>query len=192
MEGFDGLAKLEELECGSNRIRNVSGITNEMGKSLKQLWLGRNKIASMLLPYMPALEILSFQCNRLENWDDDLSIKCPNLKELYVSENHLPNPPCSIIGLKQLHTLDLGNNKIQKLDFIGQMIWLKELWLNGNDIQELEEVRKLSTLVNLDTIYLEHNPIKDQLGPGYRQAVLDILPNLKQIDAIYLGQIVVT
>lgn len=48
--------------------------------------------------------------------------------------------------------------------------------LNDNKLANLERCRCLQQLPALETLYLERNPLQANLGPGYRQAVTDLLP----------------
>lgn len=50
------------------------------------------------------------------------------------------------------------------------------LQLNDNKLETVEKIRCLQHLSALDTLYLERNPLQASLGPGYRQAVTDLLP----------------
>eukprot|EP01054_Gregarina_sp_Poly1_P002602 Gregarina_sp_Poly_1__2601@NODE_1706_length_3510_cov_73_638978_g1117_i0_p2_GENE_NODE_1706_length_3510_cov_73_638978_g1117_i0NODE_1706_length_3510_cov_73_638978_g1117_i0_p2_ORF_typecomplete_len324_score55_27LRR_9/PF14580_6/2_4e13LRR_9/PF14580_6/1_2e16LRR_9/PF14580_6/1_1e12LRR_9/PF14580_6/9_1e12LRR_9/PF14580_6/2_6e05LRR_9/PF14580_6/2_4e22LRR_8/PF13855_6/0_29LRR_8/PF13855_6/5e05LRR_8/PF13855_6/3_4e07LRR_8/PF13855_6/6_6e08LRR_8/PF13855_6/2_6e06LRR_8/PF13855_6/3_9e08LRR_8/PF13855_6/1_1e09LRR_8/PF13855 len=185
MENLDSLTQLEQLELGSNKIRKVENL--EKLANLKQLWLGRNRISLMELPVFNHLTYLSFQCNRLTEWNPILFSNCPKLEEAYFSENQLGNPPSEILSLSKLRVLDLGKNKVSNLSVISGLENLTELWLNDNEISSLEEVDKLKNLRKLETLYLERNPLQHKLGPGYRAAVLARLPQLTQMDALLVG-----
>jgi len=63
---------------------------------------------------------------------------------------------------------------------------LQELWLNDNQIDTVALLEPLRELKMLQTVYLERNPIQASLGPGYRGAVLQIVPNIEQLDALLL------
>eukprot|EP01056_Protomagalhaensia_sp_Gyna25_P004880 Protomagalhaensia_sp_Gyna_25__4879@NODE_512_length_3236_cov_146_664060_g401_i0_p2_GENE_NODE_512_length_3236_cov_146_664060_g401_i0NODE_512_length_3236_cov_146_664060_g401_i0_p2_ORF_typecomplete_len338_score41_55LRR_9/PF14580_6/3_7e15LRR_9/PF14580_6/1_5e11LRR_9/PF14580_6/0_02LRR_9/PF14580_6/9_6e21LRR_4/PF12799_7/0_019LRR_4/PF12799_7/8_1e10LRR_4/PF12799_7/2_3e10LRR_4/PF12799_7/4_8e08LRR_4/PF12799_7/1_8e05LRR_4/PF12799_7/44LRR_4/PF12799_7/2_4e07LRR_4/PF12799_7/1_1e05LRR_4/PF12799_7/15LRR_8/PF13855_ len=182
IEGLDTLIELEQLELGSNRIRTVENI-QQLAK-LKQLWLGKNRIVHMALPPLPSLINLSFQCNRLAEWNPALFAACPLLEEGYFSENQLPDPPEEILTWQRLRVLDLGKNKVKSLRVVSKLKNLTELWLNDNCVASLEEVDHLKNLALLETLYLERNPLQEQLGPGYRQAILTRLPQLTQLDAL--------
>lgn len=41
----------------------------------------------------------------------------------------------------------------------------------------------------LETIYLEHNPVQRDLGAAYRRKIQLEMPQLKQIDATYVRQV---
>ncbi|OEH75449.1 hypothetical protein cyc_03809 [Cyclospora cayetanensis] len=184
IEGIATLTELRMLELGSNRIRTVEGIENL--SKLKDLWLGKNKITKMELPNLPNLERVSLQSNRLEAWDVVLFERCPKLRELYLSNNNLPSPPTEIRRLEDLTILDLGCNRVEEVEAVAPLNQLQDLWLNDNKLQSLDHCRCLQRLPALDTLYLERNPLQGNLGPGYRQAVVDLLPRLSQLDALLL------
>lgn len=52
--------------------------------------------------------------------------------------------------------------------------------MHGNKIQDIEEIDKLESLTELRSLALHGNPIADKIG--YRNYVLSLLPNLKQLD----------
>ncbi|CDJ35327.1 uncharacterized protein EMH_0025340 [Eimeria mitis] len=182
IEGLSTLKELRTLELGSNRIRVVEGIENL--KNLNELWLGRNKITRMELPHLPQLTRVSLQSNRIEEWETDLFKNCPKLRELYLSHNNIPSPPTEIRQLVELTVLDLSCNRIEDVENIASLSQLQDLWLNDNKLATVEKVRCLQQLPALGTLYLERNPLQASLGPGYRQAVTDVLPRISQLDAI--------
>ena len=55
---------------------------------------------------------------------------------------------------------------------------------SGNQISSLEGLeRQLGDKKDLETIYLEHNPVQRTEGTAYRRKISLALPQLKQIDA---------
>ncbi|PFH36865.1 leucine-rich repeat protein LRR1 [Besnoitia besnoiti] len=189
IEGLETLTKLELLELGSNRIRKIAGIAAL--KDLKELWLGKNKITEMKLPSLLKLQRLSIQSNRLTAWDASLFANCPNLEELYLSHNRLSGAVPEAIGqLKKLKILDLAANAVDDIRALAQLEGLEELWMNDNAIASLEAVKDLKPVAALRTLYLEGNPLHANLGPSYRQNVVQILPQLQQLDALLLNEVV--
>ncbi|KAL8438822.1 hypothetical protein Efla_003859 [Eimeria flavescens] len=192
IEGLETLTELRLLELGSNRIRRVGGI-DKLTK-LTALWLGKNKITDMEVPPLPLLERVSLQSNRLESWNPVFFERCPKVKELYLSHNNLPAPPQEISQQAELTVLDLGCNRVEDLEALVPLTQLQDLWLNDNKIDSVDKCRCLKALPVLETLYLERNPLQANLGPGYRQAVTDVLPEtphrvragLSQLDALLL------
>jgi protein phosphatase 1 regulatory subunit 7 len=64
----------------------------------------------------------------------------------------------------------VSSNRVTSLQNLTHLVQLEELWLNDNQIQYMSEVRQLSVLTNLQTIYLEGNPLSRDVM--YRNKVL--------------------
>jgi protein phosphatase 1 regulatory subunit 7 len=61
---------------------------------------------------------------------------------------------------------------------------------NDNKLSSLDEVAsQLVPLSQLETVYLEGNPLQAQLGTGYRRKLIDLLPQVTQIDATMARQV---
>jgi len=104
------------------------------------------------------------------------------LKELYLSHNGIEK----IEGLEtlcELELLDLSGNFIKEIENIGHLSNLKDLWLNNNKIVSWDFLEELKKLPNLETLYIEQNPVS--MESDYVQTIRSALPNLKQIDANY-------
>jgi protein phosphatase 1 regulatory subunit 7 len=189
-EGIFHLHSLKMLELGSNRIRGMPPQLEQLS-NLQELWLGRNKIVSMGLPPLPALQHLSMQSNRLEVWDPSLFHNCPALSHLYLGHNNLPDLPEEIGLLTELEEFDLAGNAITTIRPVSQLTKLEDLWMNDNKVAELEEVRNLASFPGLKTVYLERNPMQG-LGDTasearYKDAILQAVPDLEQLDAVRLN-----
>lgn len=186
LPGVWQFTNLKMLELGSNRIRSVpaeiSGLIN-----LEELWLGKNKIASMILPPLPALRHLSLQNNRLEQWEPAFFQNLSQLTHLYLGHNNLPDLPAEFALLTNLVEVDLVRNAITKIKAIPELEKLEELWMNDNKIEDLLEIANLSAFKSLKTIYLERNPMQDlgnkEQEKRYQEAILKAVPNITQIDA---------
>jgi len=189
IEGVFHFKQLEMLELGSNRIR---AIPPDMGQltNLRELWLGKNKIPSMALPPLPALRHLSLQNNRLEVWDPALFQNASGLTHLYLGHNNLPDLPEEFSLLTELVEVDLAKNAITKVPQLPQLTKLQEIWMNDNQISDLAEVRHLATIPALKTVYLERNPMHGlgdkESEARYKEAILQAVPNLYQLDAVRL------
>jgi protein phosphatase 1 regulatory subunit 7 len=190
IEGIFHFGELSMLELGSNRIRDVPQQLEQL-RNLQELWLGKNKIASMALAPLPNLRHLSLQNNRLELWDAALFRNCPNLMCLYLGHNNLPDLPDEFALLTELKEVDLAKNAITHIRAFREMGKLQELWMNDNQVADLAEVRNLSQFPALRTVYLERNPMhglgdKDKEAT-YKDAILAAVPGLRQLDAVHLG-----
>ena len=130
---------------------------------------------------MQNLKILSIQSNRISKITGVSDL--PNLEELYISHNALTE----ISGLEQnagLRVLDVSNNQIKHLSGLKTLKKLEEFWASSNQLGSFQEVEEeLKDKADLDTVYLEMNPL--QLGQPalYRNKVKLALPQIKKIDA---------
>ncbi|XP_017769570.1 PREDICTED: U2 small nuclear ribonucleoprotein A' [Nicrophorus vespilloides] len=84
--------------------------------------------------------------------------------------------------LKRLKCLLLNNNRIIRIgenleEYIPN---LESLILTGNQLEELGDIDVLSTLPNLTTLSLLHNPITAK--PHYRLYIVHKFPNLRLLD----------
>lgn len=179
-----GMPQLKMLELGDNRIRDIENL-DELA-NLEELWLGRNKIAAIRnIESLHNLRKLSLQSNRI-TVIERLS-HLTSLEELYLSHNGL----ISMKGIEELRCLvllDLGTNEISHISGVDKLPRLKEFWFNNNKLETTEDLKLLSSSENLETVYLEGNPIaQDQ---GYYQNVLNILPDsLEQLDAMLVSDV---
>ena len=59
--------------------------------------------------------------------------------------------------------------------------------MNGNQIPDLKALdTELKGITTLKTLYLEANPCQKNDMAGYRRKIMLALPNLSQIDALYV------
>lgn len=79
-----------------------------------------------------------------------------------------------------LQSATFSQNFISSLKCFEGMLYLRELSLARNSINNLKEVRYLSTCPNLQKLWLKDNPICKLWD--YRIQVINILPNLKFLD----------
>ena len=181
IQNVDHLTNLVCLELAANRIREVTGI--ETLCKLELLWLGKNELTKMVVPPLPSLRQLALQSNRIAEWDHCIE-HLPALEELYLAHNQLPSPPRGLLNkVPKLTVLHLSANVVDSLDWLEDTLELKDLWLNDNKIEDRLQIHYI-TPSKLETVYLERNPIQLQLGPGYRGLVIELAPQLLQLDAL--------
>ena len=189
MEGLKGLSQLRKIDLGANRIRvmdpeELAGLIN-----LEELWLGKNKIEVIQgLDKLTKLRRLDVQSNRL-TIVENLTAQCDTLEELYLAHNAITTegaaaPTGLALDFPKLTVLDLGRNRLTSTQPFAHLHSLEELWLSGNKIAHMSDVLPLAAL-QLETIYLEYNPLQDD--PLYRQRVAETIPALQQIDATLIG-----
>lgn len=109
------LSNLERLDCRHNQLTGVPILSS--CQSLKELYLGNNKISSLngeSFSYIRSLSIFDFRDNRINSIPDEITV------------------------LKNLERLDLANNDISGLPYtMGKMEHLKSLVLDGNPLKSL-------------------------------------------------------
>lgn len=109
------LSNLERLDCRHNQLTGVPLLMS--CQSLKELYLGNNKISSLngeSFSYISSLSIFDFRDNRINIIPDEITV------------------------LKKLERLDLANNAISGLPYtMGAMEHLKSLVLDGNPLRSL-------------------------------------------------------
>jgi len=184
LEGLE--SNLIVLELGSNRIKTIQNLPNF--KVLKELHLAKNKISKIEnLPCSinETLKILTLQENRISKIENLENLI--NLEEVYLGSNLIVNAEQAFDKNANLTMLDLSCNKSLEnlksdLEYLDK---LTDLWLNSCDFKSWQELDySLSFLKekDLNTVYLEHNPIQEN-DASYRRKLKLILPKLIQIDA---------
>jgi len=122
---------------------------------LEELWLGKNKITKLEVSFptyspvyrisnfpsspflfylqnistLSSLRVLSIQSNRLTTLSDSGLSELKNLEELYVSHNGLTKIE-GLEGCTKLKTLDIGANKVEKIEGISHLKDLEEFWVS--------------------------------------------------------------
>lgn len=182
--GLHGMPNLVMLELGDNRIRVIENLQELI--TLEGLWLGRNKLTKMQnLDPLLNLRRLGLQSNRIETIEGLSHLV--NLEELYLSNNGISSMD-GIQSLVNLQVLDLAVNFIKNITNIENLTLLKEFWINGNLLQSIEELHLLQNASNLETVYLEGNPLAQDAN--YQRRALDILPDsLSQLDAVMVEEV---
>ena len=79
-----------------------------------------------------------------------------------------------------LEVLSLSANKISTLSSLSNCLNLREIYLRNNNINTFEELNHLRPLLNLKILWLEGNPICDDVL--YREKVLNLLPQIIFLD----------
>mmetsp|Transcript_4836 Transcript_4836/g.9939 ORF Transcript_4836/g.9939 Transcript_4836/m.9939 type:complete len:426 (-) Transcript_4836:192-1469(-) len=194
IEGLSGLSQLVKLDLGANRIRTIppeelAGLT-----SLTELWLGKNKIESMQgleALVTKTLRRLDLQSNRLTRIDILPEHLQETLEEFYLADNGIDTEGLAglqAVTLPKINVLDLSKNRVTECSPLSHLVTLEELWLSGNLVDSWGQVETLTALVNLETIYLEYNPIASS-DPLYRKSLAEFFQSgkLRQIDADPIG-----
>jgi len=181
IENLDTLTKLISLELGANRIRKIENLPDS--PNLKELHLATNKISKIEnLPKYEKLRVLTFQENRISEIENLEHIN--NLEEIYLGGNAFTEIKGLSSLAENLQILDFSVNRGLKSIGTGfhELVNLTDIWLNSCSIESWKDVdAALAPLKQLDVIYLEHNPVQEDVM--YRKKLQLISPSLTQIDA---------
>lgn len=88
--------------------------------------------------------------------------------------------------LPNIETISLSVNEIKTLAPFQSCLHLRELFLRRNKIPSLSEIKYLTTLPNLQTLWLSDNPITKE--SNYRKLVIAMLPHLTKLDEVDITQ----
>lgn len=156
VENLQYFAHLQQLSLARNHIDDMKGISSAQG--LRVLDLSDNNISHIEgVSSLINLEWLNLSGNDIE--EIEKLDKNVNLYHLDLSENSI----AMISGLetlKKLKTLLLHGNLISSLAVIQDQLstTVCTLSLADNDISDLNEMRNLTCLVNLEQLSLVNNP----------------------------------
>jgi Leucine-rich repeat (LRR) protein len=79
---------------------------------------------------------------------------------ILVNKNIIRIDKNAFSSFKNLKRLDLGRNKINNLSFLKNLNFLEELWLDRNEIKNINKIYKLKKLKRLDIRFNETNELK--------------------------------
>ena len=181
---------LRKIDLGANRIRvldeeEMSGLEN-----LEELWLGKNKIEHISgISKLTKLRKLDLQSNRLTRIEN-LHGQVDTLEELYLSHNAIDvlGASCETglaLPFTQLGTIDMTRNRLTDTSPFAHLTSLTDLWISGNDIKSFDDIEPLRGLTELDSLYMEMNPVDKDFE--YRMKLAKMIPSLTQIDANKIG-----
>ncbi|TFY76062.1 hypothetical protein EWM64_g7948 [Hericium alpestre] len=153
---FGRLTKLEELDLYDNKLKSIGNAIDSLS----------------------SLSVLDLSFNLLRTVPDGLE-HLTSLKTVYFVQNRISK----ITGLQglgaTLRSLELGGNKLRKIENLDALVNLEELWLGKNKISKLEglgslkrlkilalqsnritKIEWLEELENLEELYFSHNGIQ--------------------------------
>lgn len=166
LKGIEGLSKLTVLNAGKNKLRSMDEVMSVV--SLRALILNDNEIVSICkLDQMKELNSLVLSRNPIRKIGDSLlnmkaitklslsncqvqiigsSLKsCTELKELRLADNDIKTLPAELAFNKKLQNLDLGKNLITRwseLKVLKSLVSLNNLNLQGNPVAEYDKLAK--------------------------------------------------
>ena len=71
-------------------------------------------------------------------------------------------------------------NKVKTLENIDHLTELKDLWMNWNQLEDIDANKEYLRKLSLTTIYLADNPMS--MHDDYREMLVQAIPSLTQID----------
>ncbi|KAI9034426.1 hypothetical protein DFJ74DRAFT_715996 [Hyaloraphidium curvatum] len=180
-----------------NRIAKIEGLGHLV--HLTELDLYDNKISEWEgLDTLVKLETLDLSFNTLRKLPEE-PLPFPNLVHLYLVQNLISAIPERTFGrLSELQTLELGANRLRKIENISNLSKLETLWVGKNKIARIENLEGLSSLrilsaqsnrirkieglescQGLEEVYLSHNGIQviENLEKNTRINTLDLSAN---------------
>jgi len=152
-----------ELKLDNNQLYEIKELTFEKLNSLKVLKLNNNHIS------FATSHVNQSQTNSKENNELSLIFKgLENLLELYLHYNEIKEVDSNILNrnLNKLQVLYLNHNqlKIIKQNTFDNLVSLRRLRLDNNDIISIDNMDVFSKLNNLETIMvnIQHNSFANQ------------------------------
>ncbi|KAG6836822.1 hypothetical protein H0H93_002668 [Arthromyces matolae] len=202
----DALLKLSNLESLDLSFNLLKHVPDELASltALHTIYFVQNRISSINgLASCTNLRSLELGGNRIRTIENIESLV--NLEELWLGKNKITKLE-NLGTLKKLQILSIQSNRITKLENLEELEDLEQLYLSHNGVQKLEGLEKningnqipdltalepqLGAIQSLETLYLEANPCQLKDMTGYRRKIMLALPQLKQIDATYLPNLI--
>lgn len=180
-------AGLAELKLSYNCLSELPAPPHRDDDNSTTAAADGDRAPTLLLP-PSSLATLHIDCNGLKSLPATLPLHCPNLTQLFCSDNALKAIPASFVAFRSLTHLDLSGNRISVLPaephfYANLASSLVHMNLKDNALTSLPPA--LSLLTSLEVLDLRKNRIDDVLTETLEipsLCVLDLSCNkLKQI-----------
>lgn len=153
---FLSLTNLRQLNLDNNQIKTIDSTIFTNNKKLQILQINSNKISDLgdsikNLNKLWQLDVSRNSLKKLENYPK-------SVLNLFVNENRLEN----LFINENVNKLNATKNQISEMDF-QSFIALKELYLDSNNLKNIE---KLSKLKNIEILHIAENPL-NQISNGF-------------------------
>ncbi|RNF17020.1 leucine-richcontaining protein 23 [Trypanosoma conorhini] len=163
-EVFDDLAPsgntLEKLNLDRNRLTSLRGL--HQLPFLMDFRAGENQVEELVngdFCSLHSLTRLDLRSNKVRHIQLNTFATCGTVRSLNLSHNEVEKAQFVVYLSNSLETLDLGNNKIKKLDGFDVLRELVDLQLVNNGIESWTELETLSGLINLRHLAIQGNPL---------------------------------
>ncbi|KAL4622614.1 extracellular matrix protein 2-like [Arapaima gigas] len=163
---FRGLSKLHTLELQGNGLHegNVSPLTFRPLRRAVYLQLDDNHFRALPSGLPPSLQELHLSNNQLENVQEGILDKCPQLLVLDLSRNRIQEDhiaPRAWIHLRTLEALDISHNKLSQVPLF-LPIALRQLTLHYNQIKHIPGSVFSHLHPGLESLSLSHNELREE------------------------------
>lgn len=159
---FKEMPSLLSLNLESNRLTRLDTNSIKNVNNLKTLKFNHNFLSFLpndVFTHLNKLVKLDLSYNKLSIINKTAFKELSYLEELYLQFNKLKKINETLTGLTRLKVLNLSNNQIDSLDESLDLISLKVLYLNDNNLTNFKE-EILERLSSLSELFLFNNKIK--------------------------------
>ena len=187
---LDKMINLKMLDLAHNRLHNLDSVLskeNRYGK-MEELYLNDNELTDIsALCEMAEKKVNTYSGDGTvasETTQMTAINRAPMLRFLTLDNNHLNDEDLAAFSnFRVLKFLSLGNNDISSVTPLKDNKTLLELHLQGNQI---EDVRDLRFLVHLQSLYLSHNKLRN-VYTGRSEGNISYLRYLSDLEILYLN-----
>jgi hypothetical protein len=176
---------LTELKLSNNQLKEIPESLGRLTQ-LETLEINENQLLKLpkSIGKLLLLSNLQFISNQITNLPGSFS-NLRNLKLLAFGVNTLGNPlnelPSYFSTFEKLTILAIANLNLKNVPkWLGQLVNLKELHLNGNKLTDLPS--SLAQLEHLETLKLDNNPLNPALQSAHRQGLEAVKAYLRSLE----------
>eukprot|EP00009_Paramoeba_aestuarina_P009841 CAMPEP_0201536932 /NCGR_PEP_ID=MMETSP0161_2-20130828/63352_1 /ASSEMBLY_ACC=CAM_ASM_000251 /TAXON_ID=180227 /ORGANISM="Neoparamoeba aestuarina, Strain SoJaBio B1-5/56/2" /LENGTH=354 /DNA_ID=CAMNT_0047942947 /DNA_START=187 /DNA_END=1251 /DNA_ORIENTATION=+ len=176
LEGLDEYTQLRRLDLRANQIEKIENL--DKLEILEELDLYENHFTQIEGLNLPNLKYLDLSFNQIRSLGEEPFAKLPKLRELYLVQNKIKEIGAGSLDCLAgtLVTLEMGANRLKKIENLEKLINLRHLWLGKNKISEIEN---LNALTNLRVLSFQRNRIT-KISEG--------LKHLTKLEELYLSE----
>ncbi|KJR89117.1 adenylate cyclase [Sporothrix schenckii 1099-18] len=183
LEGLQNLPKLRLLSVQSNRIRDLRPLHGV--PTLEELYISHNALESLESLRRPA------EPSETETGAEAAAGAAPaaNGNTAVTADADVSGGAAPGGAVPRLRVLDVSNNALTSFAGTEHLAALEEVWASYNRVADFADVERcLRDKKDLDTVYLEGNPLQLRAPALYRNKVRMALPQVQQIDATFIRE----